>query len=223
MKQTEKTDKAASKLAFATLKCKAMQAFDVSYGYEAAQIAGVDEAGRGPLAGPVVAAAVIMPADSKILGIDDSKKLTEAMREARYAEILETCIAYGVGIVDHEDIDAINILEATKKAMSMALEALEPKVILIDAVALKGQNVPVHGIIKGDEQSFAIAAASIIAKVTRDRLMIDYDRLYPEYGFATHKGYGTKKHYAVLDQIGPSPIHRKTFLRKWSEALENNR
>lgn len=223
MKKSEKSDKVMMKQAVALAKCQAMQAFDVSYGYLSEKIAGVDEAGRGPLAGPVVAAAVIMPADSKILGIDDSKKLTEAMRDARYEEILKTCIAYGVGIVDQEDIDAINILEATKKAMSLALRDLEPEVILIDAVALKGQSVPVHGIIKGDEQSFAIAAASIIAKVTRDRLMLDYDKVYPEYGFAAHKGYGTKQHYAALDLIGPSPIHRKTFLRKWSEALENKR
>lgn len=223
MTHIKKMDRAIEKYALAVDKSKAMQAYDNSYGFHASCIAGVDEAGRGPLAGPVVAAAVIMPADSKVIGIDDSKKLTEAMRESLYLEILESCIAYGVGIVDHDEIDAINILEATKKAMAIALQQVEPEVILIDAVQLKGQSKPVHGIIKGDEQSFAIAAASIIAKVTRDRLMMEYDGLYPEYGFGKHKGYGTKQHYAALDQFGPSPIHRKSFLRKWSEALENNR
>jgi len=216
-------DKAILKHDMAVNKLAEMRAFDRSYGYALIEVAGVDEAGRGPLAGPVVAAAVIMPEHSTLLGIDDSKKLTESTRDTLYAQILETCIAYGIGIVDHDVIDEINILEATKKAMTIALAGLQHEVVLIDAVPLKHQDKPVHGIIKGDEKSFAIAAASIIAKVTRDRLMTELDILYPEYGFKIHKGYGTAKHYAALDLFGPSPIHRKSFLRKWSEARENNR
>ncbi len=219
----KKMDKAIAKNTGALHKLNEMKAYDSAYGYILSEVAGVDEAGRGPLAGPVVAAAVVMPIDSKILYIDDSKKLTEAMREKLYLEILDTCIGYGVGIVGPEIIDAINILEATKKAMTIALENVNPQVILIDAVALKTQNKQVHGIIKGDEKSYAIACASIIAKVTRDHLMLEYHKTYPEFGFNNHKGYGTREHYAALDSIGPSKIHRQSFLRKWSEACENKR
>lgn len=189
-------------------------------------VAGVDEVGRGPLAGPVVAAAVVLPQDFSILGIIDSKKVTEKKREELFPIIKEEAIAYGIGIVEHQVIDEINILEATKIAMKKAITNLKIdlekktgkslKYILIDALTLD-IDVPQMGIVKGDAKSVSIAAASIIAKVTRDHMMIDYDTKYPGYSFASNKGYGTKAHYEGLDSLGMCPIHRKTFLKKYSK------
>lgn len=181
-------------------------------------IAGMDEAGRGPLAGPVVAAAVIMPLDDPIEGVDDSKKVSEKKREKLYDVIREKAIAYKIVAVDEKVIDEINILEATKKAMYACIDglAIPPDVVLVDAVKLKAK-VPTRSIIKGDALSYSIAAASILAKVYRDRLMRDYDVLYPEYGFLKHKGYGTKEHTDALRKIGPCPIHRRTFIKHFTD------
>lgn len=178
-------------------------------------VAGMDEAGRGPLAGPVVAAAVILDPDKPVYGVDDSKKLSPKKRAALKTEIEEKAIAVGVGIVDVETIDTINILEATKLAMKKAVEALDPapELLLIDAVQLKDLAVAQQSIIKGDALSVSIAAASIIAKETRDKMLETYDELYPEYGFASHKGYGTKQHMEAIRTYGPLPIHRRTFIK----------
>ncbi len=180
-----------------------------------ALVAGMDEAGRGPLAGPVVAAAVILDPENPVYGVDDSKKLSPKKRAALKAEIEEKAISVGVGIVDVETIDSINILEATKLAMKKAVEALDPKpqLLLIDAVRLKDLPIEQRSIIKGDALSVSIAAASIIAKETRDEMLKAYDELYPEYGFASHKGYGTKQHMDAIRNLGPLPIHRKTFIK----------
>ncbi len=177
-------------------------------------IAGIDEAGRGPLAGPVVAAAVVLPTDFKIIGLDDSKKLSESKRNELFDIINEKALSVGVGIVNHIRIDEINILNASKEAMLIAVDKLVkvPDLLLIDAVKL---NTDIHqmNIIKGDQKSNSIAAASIIAKVTRDRMMTAYDKEYPGYHFTQHKGYGTQLHYQSIQEIGISPIHRKTFLK----------
>ncbi|MEG0830344.1 MAG: ribonuclease HII [Anaerovoracaceae bacterium] len=186
-------------------------------------IAGVDEVGRGPLAGPVVAAAVVLPQDFQVIGIDDSKKLSEKKREYFSAVIKEEAIAYGVGLVDHERIDQINILEATKEAMIQAVTQVENKLeekygkgldhILFDALRIKKIETPQTGIIKGDSKSVSIAAASIIAKVTRDHIMIEFSEKYPYYSFETNKGYGTKAHYQGIYTHGICPIHRRSFLK----------
>lgn len=185
-------------------------------GYEL--ICGVDEAGRGPLAGPVCAAAVILPTDLEIEGLNDSKKLTEKKREALYDIIIEKALAYGIAMVSEKEIDEINILQATFLAMKGAVEAMEltPDYVLIDGNREPelGQ-LPVKTIVKGDSRSANIAAASILAKVTRDRYMMEMDREYPQYGFAVHKGYGTKKHYEALTEHGHCPIHRLSFLKKF--------
>ncbi len=177
-------------------------------------ICGIDEAGRGPLAGPVVAGAVILPQDCDILYINDSKKLSPAKREELYDVIMERAVAVGVGLATPERIDEINILQATYEAMRDAVSRLdpEPELLLNDAVTIPGIDLPQVPIIKGDARSISIGAASIIAKVTRDRIMVEYDAQYPEYGFAGHKGYGSKEHIAAIQKYGPSPIHRKTFL-----------
>lgn len=177
-------------------------------------ICGIDEAGRGPLAGPVVAAAVILPKDCRILYLNDSKKLSAAKREELYDVIMDEAVAVGVGIVGPARIDEINILQATYEAMRQALGKLSvrPQLLLNDAVTIPGVDMPQVPIIKGDAKSASIAAASIIAKVTRDRLMQDYDRALPEYGFASNKGYGSAEHIAALKKYGPSPIHRKSFI-----------
>jgi ribonuclease HII len=177
-------------------------------------ICGIDEAGRGPLAGPVVAAAVILDVTKPILYVNDSKQLSEKKRELLYDEIMAKAVSVGVGIASPEVIDDINILQADYVAMREAVSQLtpEPKLLLNDAVTIpdiKARQIP---IIKGDAKSLSIAAASIIAKVTRDRMMADYDILYPEYGFAKNKGYGTAEHIAALKKFGPSPIHRKSFI-----------
>ena len=180
-------------------------------------ICGIDEAGRGPLAGPVCAAAVILPTDLEIEGLNDSKKLTEKRREALYDIIVEKAIAYGIGFASEQEIDEINILQATFLAMRRAVEQLsvEPDVTLVDGNREPALQMPVKTIIKGDSLSANIAAASILAKVTRDRLMIEQDAVYPQYKFAIHKGYGTKAHYAAIAEHGMCPIHRRTFLKKF--------
>lgn len=178
-------------------------------------VAGMDEVGRGPLAGNVVTACVVMPPEPLILWIDDSKKLSESRREKVFEEIMNTALYVGIGQATPEEIDKINILEATKKAMREAAAQVPADVFLIDAVTnlgLAGQEVP---IIKGDATSYAIAAASIVAKVTRDRQLIELDKLYPEYGFARNKGYGTAEHIAALKAIGPCPAHRRSFIRNF--------
>ena len=183
-------------------------------------ICGIDEAGRGPLAGPVVAAACILPTTCEILYLNDSKKLTEKRREELFVEIQEKAVSFGVGIVSPAVIDEINILQATYEAMRQAVEKLSvrPDVFLNDAVVIPGIDESRQvKIIKGDAKSVSIAAASILAKVTRDHMMEEYDRLYPEYGFAKHKGYGTKAHLDAVREHGMCPIHRRSFLKKFME------
>lgn len=177
-------------------------------------ICGIDEVGRGPLAGPVVASAVILPKDCDILYINDSKKLSEKKREVLYDEIMEKAVAVGIGIVGSERIDEINILQATYEAMREAISKLsvQPDLLLNDAVKIPGVDIPQVSIIKGDAKSASIGAASIIAKVTRDRMMVEYDSIFPEYGFASNKGYGTAIHIAALKELGPTPIHRRSFI-----------
>lgn len=177
-------------------------------------ICGIDEAGRGPLAGPVVAGAVILPRECRMLYLNDSKKLSAAKREELYQQIVKEAVAVGVGYASPQRIDEINILQATYEAMREAIQKLQikPQILLNDAVTIPGVSYPQVPIIKGDAKSASIAAASIVAKVTRDRLMVDYDRLMPEYGFATHKGYGAVAHIEALKKYGPSPIHRKSFI-----------
>ncbi len=180
-------------------------------------ICGIDEAGRGPLAGPVVAGAVILPADCEILYLNDSKKLSAAKREQLYDEIMEKAIAVGVGMASPARIDEINILQATYEAMRTAVSELgvKPDILLNDAVTIPGIEIRQVPIIKGDAKSVSIAAASIIAKVTRDRLMIQYEEVLPGYGFAKHKGYGSKEHIEAIRKLGPTPIHRSTFIKNF--------
>ena len=176
-------------------------------------IAGIDEAGRGPLAGPVV---VIMPKDSMIEGVNDSKKVSEKKREKLYDLILEEAISYGIGIIYQDEIDEINILQATKKGLTNAIEQMKikPDLILVDALnGINTLGIPYQSIIKGDAKCYSISAASIIAKVTRDRIMREWDVVYPEYGFSSHKGYGTAKHIAALKEYGPCPLHRRSFIK----------
>lgn len=195
---------------------------EYEYTYAACHaICGIDEAGRGPLAGPVVAGAVILPKDCEILFLNDSKKLSEKKREALFIEIKEKAIAWNVGIVGPDVIDEINILQATYEAMRRAIAGLsvQPDVLLNDAVTIPNVEINQVPIIKGDAKSISIAAASILAKVTRDHMMIEYDTLFPEYGFAKHKGYGTAVHTAAIREHGPCPIHRKTFIKNiWKES-----
>ena len=188
-------------------------------------IAGIDEVGRGPLAGPVVAAAVVLPEEFSVLGIDDSKKLSEKRREELFVEIKKHAVAWGIGMADHQVIDEINILQATKLAMRRAVHDLEQKLadagkdpldyLLFDAVKIEELDLPQQSIIKGDAKSISIAAASIVAKVTRDRMMVEYDKVMPEYGFASNKGYGAAAHIEALKKYGPSPIHRATFIKNF--------
>ena len=182
-------------------------------------ICGVDEAGRGPLAGPVCAAAVILPPHTRIPGLNDSKKLTDKKRRELFPVICEQALAYGIGMATEQEIDEINILQATFLAMQRAMDGLQvrPDLALIDGNRKKDFGLPVKTVVKGDSLSANIAAASVLAKVTRDDLMIRQAEQFPEYGFEIHKGYGTKPHYAALEQYGPSPIHRMTFLRKFYE------
>ena len=177
-------------------------------------ICGIDEAGRGPLAGPVVVASVIMPANSMIEGVNDSKKVSEKKREKLYDQILEEAISYGVGIVGQDEIDEINILNATKKGLTMSLKELtvKPDLIIVDALThIDTMGIPYESIIKVDAKCYSISVASIIAKVTRDRIMREWDKVYPEYGFEKHKGYGTSAHIEAIKKYGLCPIHRKSF------------
>ena len=181
-------------------------------------ICGIDEAGRGPLAGPVVVASVIMKKDSMIEGINDSKKVSEKKREKLYDLITEEAIAYGVGIIDQNEIDNINILNATKKGLTLSLKELtqKPDIILVDALTgIDTLGIPYKSIIKGDAKSYSIAAASIIAKVTRDRIMRQWDEIYPQYGFISHKGYGTAMHINAIKENGLCPLHRKSFVKNF--------
>ena len=180
-------------------------------------IAGVDEAGRGPLAGPVCAAAVILPPNLEIPGLTDSKKLTDKKRRELYPIIMEQAVAYGIGFASEQEIDEINILQATFLAMQRALDQLsvKPDMALIDGNRKKDFGISVQTVVKGDSLSANIAAASVLAKVTRDNLMLEMAASYPQYGFDIHKGYGTKAHYAALREFGPCTVHRKTFLKKF--------
>ncbi len=184
------------------------------------KIAGIDEAGRGPLAGPVVVAGVIMPQGSMIEGVNDSKKVTEKKREKLYDLILEEAISYSVAIIGQDVIDEINILNATKQGVSKVVEGLEvkPDLIVVDALThIDTKGIPYESMIKGDAKCYNIAAASIIAKVTRDRIMRQWDEIYPQYGFITHKGYGTAKHISAIREYGLCPIHRKSFTKNFIE------
>lgn len=188
--------------------------FDMGMNY----VCGIDEAGRGPLAGPVVVASVIMPKDSMLEWVNDSKKVTEKRREILYEKILEEAISYGIAIIDQEEIDDINILQATKKGLTQAVTSMKvrPDVILVDALTgIDTLGIPYKSIIKGDANSYSIAVASILAKVTRDRIMREWDKVYPEYGFEGHKGYGTAKHIQAIRENGLCPIHRKTFTKNF--------
>lgn len=180
-------------------------------------VCGIDEAGRGPLAGPVYAAAVILPPDCVIEGLNDSKKLTEARREQLFDVILEKAVACGIGCADEKEIDTLNILQATYLAMRRAVEALPVPCdyAMVDGNRMPPLDVPGETIVKGDAKSASIAAASVLAKVSRDRVMRQYHEQYPAYGFDGHKGYGTRAHYAALEAYGPCPIHRMTFLKKF--------
>ncbi len=206
-------------------KLAEMKAFDQETSGGCTFIAGVDEVGRGPLAGPVVTAAVVLPPDFDVPGIDDSKKLTEKKREALFPVIKEHALAYGIGMADHKLIDEINILEATKVAMAEAVEKanemLQEKCghqiqhVLFDAMKLDTVTLPQSSVIKGDAKSLSIAAASVLAKVTRDRMMVELAETYPHYAFEKNKGYGTKAHYEGLEKAGPCEIHRMTFLKNF--------
>ena len=197
-------------------RLEAMREYEDTYD-ACAYICGIDEAGRGPLAGPVVAAAAVLPKDCQIFYLNDSKKLSEKKRDLLFDEIKEKAVAYGIGIVSPQVIDDINILQYTYEAMRQAISQLNviPEILLNDAVTIPGVDIMQVPIVKGDAKSVSIAAASILAKVTRDRMMMEYDQIYPEYGFAKHKGYGTAAHIAALKEYGPCPIHRRTFIKKF--------
>ena len=197
-----------------------MRSFERQYAH-LGPVCGIDEAGRGPLAGPVVAGAVILPQDCEILGLNDSKKLSHKRREELYEEVTEKAIAWGAGVIGPARIDEINILQADYEAMCEAIGQLKtmPQILLNDAVTIPQVKLPQISIIHGDARSVSIAAASIIAKVTRDRMMVEYDSLFPEYGFAEHKGYGTAAHYEAIRKYGPCMIHRKSFLRNLDEHM----
>ena len=197
-------------------RLEAMREYEDTYD-ACAYICGIDEAGRGPLAGPVVAAAAVLPKDCQIFYLNDSKKLSEKKRDLLFDEIKEKAVAYGIGIVSPQVIDEINILQATYEAMRQAISQLNviPEILLNDAVTIPGVDIMQVPIVKGDAKSVSIAAASILAKVTRDRMMMEYDQIYPEYGFAKHKGYGTAAHIAALKEYGPCPIHRRKFIKKF--------
>lgn len=196
------------------------------YSQGVTSIAGIDEAGRGPLAGPVVVACVVMPRGSTIEGVNDSKKVAEKKREKLYEEIINEAVAYGVGIISQEEIDRINILNATKEGLTTAIKEMEkdlqekqreiekPEIILVDALTkIDTDHIPYRSIIKGDAKSYSIAAASIIAKVTRDRIMRQWAEVYPMYGFEKHKGYGTAAHIAAIKEYGLCPLHRRSFVK----------
>ena len=215
-REEEKLKKQQEKLQKELERTEAMSVYEKEYS-DCTYICGIDEVGRGPFAGPVVAGAVILPKDDPILYLNDSKKLSEKKREALYDEIMERAVATGIGIVSPARIDEINILQATYEAMREAVSKLsrEPDLLLNDAVTIPEMTIMQVPIIKGDAKSVSIAAASILAKVTRDRLMVEYDKVMPEYGFAGHKGYGSKEHIEAIKKYRPTPIHRKTFIKKF--------
>ena len=214
-REEEKLKKQQERLEKEIARTKAMSTFEEEY-KDYPYICGIDEVGRGPLAGPVVAGAVILPKDDMILYLNDSKKLSEKRREALFVEIQEKAVAWSVGIVGPDVIDEINILQATYEAMRRAIAGLgvQPDLLLNDAVTIPGIEIPQVPIIKGDAKSLSIAGASVLAKVTRDHMMIEYDKIFPEYGFAKHKGYGTAMHTEALRKYGPCPIHRRSFIGK---------
>lgn len=201
------------KLALERQRLEGMREFENKYS-DLGAVAGIDEAGRGPLAGPVVAAAVILPKYIFLPFLNDSKKVTEKRRDVLFDQIKQEAIAYGIGIASNALIDEINILQATYEAMREAISKLNktPDILLVDAVHIPDINIKQVGIVKGDAKSVNIAAASILAKVTRDRLMLEYDKIYPEYGFASNKGYGTAKHIEALKAYGACDIHRRSFI-----------
>ena len=213
-KKEEQELKRQAKLEKERARIETMKVYEKEYESHG-WICGIDEVGRGPLCGPVVASAVILPKDCQILYLNDSKKLSEKKREELYDVIMEQAIAVGVGMASPERIDEINILQATYEARRQAISGLKvkPAVLLNDAVTIPGVEIPQIPIIKGDAKSVSIAAASIIAKVTRDRMMMEYDRIYPGYDLASNKGYGTKVHMEALRTIGPCEIHRRTFIK----------
>lgn len=220
-KKEERLKKQQEKLARELARLETMKIYEKEY-ESCGLICGIDEAGRGPLAGPVVAGAVILPKDCRILYLNDSKKLTAGRRELLYDEIMEKALAVGVGVVGHDRIDEINILQATYEAMRQAVGKLKaaPDVLLNDAVTIPGLQMRQVPIIKGDAKSVSIAAASVIAKVTRDRMMIDMDEKYPGYCFASNKGYGSAAHIAALRAMGPCEIHRRTFIRNFTDHAQ---
>lgn len=201
------------KLALERQRLEGMREFENKYS-DLGAVAGIDEAGRGPLAGPVVAAAVILPKDIFLPFLNDSKKVTEKRRDVLFDQIKQEALAYGIGIASNALIDEINILQATYEAMREAISKLNktPDILLVDAVHIPNISLKQVGIVKGDAKSVNIAAASILAKVTRDRLMLEYDKIYPEYGFASNKGYGTAKHIEALKAYGACNIHRRSFI-----------
>lgn len=215
-REEEKLKKQQERLEKEIARTKAMSVFEEEY-KDYQYICGIDEVGRGPLAGPVVAGAVILPKDDMILYLNDSKKLSEKKREMLYDEIMDRAVATGIGMASPARIDEINILQATYEAMRMAIDNLKvrPNILLNDAVTIPQVDILQVPIIKGDAKSISIAAASIIAKVTRDRLMVEYDKVLPGYDFASNKGYGTKAHIAGLKELGPTPIHRRSFIHNY--------
>ena len=220
-KKEERLKKQQEKLAAELDRLENMRLYEKKY-ESCGLIRGIDEAGRGPLAGPVVAGAVILPRDCQILYLNDSKKLTARRRELLYEEIMEKALAVGTGVVSHARIDEINILQATYEAMRQAIEKLgmAPDILLNDAVTIPEVTLKQVPIIKGDAKSVSIAAASVIAKVTRDRMMVEMDQKYPGYGFASNKGYGSAAHIASIREMGPCEIHRKTFIRNFTDHAE---
>lgn len=215
-KKEERLKKQQEKLEAEIARIESLKVYEREY-EKYGLVCGIDEVGRGPLAGPVVAGAVILPRDSRILYLNDSKKLTEKRRELLYDEIMEKAVAVGIGVVSHERIDEINILQATYEAMRQAVGKLDPSpdVLLNDAVTIPGIMKMQVPIIKGDAKSVSIAAASIVAKVTRDRMMTAMDEKYPGYSFASNKGYGSAAHIAALKELGPCEIHRRTFIKNF--------
>ena len=213
-REEEKIRRQQEKLSKERERLKAMRAYEEEYGMYG-NICGIDEAGRGPFAGPVVAAAVILPKETKLLYLNDSKQISPKRREALYYEIMEKAVSVGIGIVSAKRIDEINILQADYEAMRIAVNKLDhvPDILLNDAVIIPKISIKQVSIVKGDAKSLSIAAASVIAKVTRDRMMEAYGELYPEYGFEAHKGYGSQAHIEALKTHGACPIHRKTFIR----------
>lgn len=218
-KEIEKAKHKLQKLEEEKERIEKLKFFEKKYDMYA-HICGIDEVGRGPLAGPVVAGAVILPKDCSILYINDSKQLSEKKREELYDIIMEQAVATGIGCASPERIDEINILQATYEAMREAISKLEitPDILLNDAVTIPKVDMKQIPIIKGDAKSISIGAASIIAKVTRDRLMVEYDKIFPEYGFASNKGYGAATHIEMIKKIGPCPIHRRSFIKNFHEV-----